>query len=281
MKVHHLNCATMHPAADRFMFGDAPAETRHFVCHCLLVEAEDGLVLVDSGFGTADVREKGARLGRLFCGIARPAFDESETALRQVERLGFRASDVRHIVLTHLDLDHAGGLADFPHAAVHVLAGEHAAATGGGLMERLRYRAVQWAHGPDWRCHEPDGERWFGFERVRAVPGVPPEVLLIPLLGHSRGHCGVAVDAGDGWLLHCGDAYFHRDEMVGEGSCPRGLSLFQRVVQADAAARLHNQARLRELAATGEVRLFSAHDPVELARLRAEAVSSAATPLAR
>jgi glyoxylase-like metal-dependent hydrolase (beta-lactamase superfamily II) len=32
---------------------------------------------------------------------------------RQVERLGYRREDVRHIVLTHLDMDHAGGLRVF------------------------------------------------------------------------------------------------------------------------------------------------------------------------
>jgi glyoxylase-like metal-dependent hydrolase (beta-lactamase superfamily II) len=32
--------------------------------------------------------------------------------------------DVRHIVLTHLDFDPAGGLGDFPHATVHMLADE-------------------------------------------------------------------------------------------------------------------------------------------------------------
>jgi len=39
------------------------------------------------------------------------------------------ASDVRHIVLTHLGFDHAGGLDDFPAATVHLLRQEsdHAA----------------------------------------------------------------------------------------------------------------------------------------------------------
>ncbi len=37
-----------------------------------------------------------------------------------MKRLGYSINDVRHIILTHLDLDHAGGLHDFPNAAVHV-----------------------------------------------------------------------------------------------------------------------------------------------------------------
>ena len=42
--------------------------------------------------------------------------------------LGFSPDDVRHIVLTHLDFDHAGGIEDFPNARVHVLAREREAA---------------------------------------------------------------------------------------------------------------------------------------------------------
>lgn len=49
---------------------------------------------------------------------------EDETAIRQVERLGYTADDVRHIILTHLDIDHSGGLSDFPAAQVHVLQAE-------------------------------------------------------------------------------------------------------------------------------------------------------------
>jgi glyoxylase-like metal-dependent hydrolase (beta-lactamase superfamily II) len=44
--------------------------------------------------------------------------------LEQVKQLGFSPRDVRHIVLTHLDSDHAGGLENFPEAHVHVLEAE-------------------------------------------------------------------------------------------------------------------------------------------------------------
>jgi hypothetical protein len=29
---------------------------------------------------------------------------------------------------------------------------------------------------------------------------------LVPLFGHTRGHCGVAIRNGSGWLFHVGDA---------------------------------------------------------------------------
>ena len=75
--VHHLNCATMRP---RGSLGGrlAPA---HVVAHCLLVERPDGLLLVDTGFGTADVADP-RRLGRPFSPRRGPALDPAETAPR-------------------------------------------------------------------------------------------------------------------------------------------------------------------------------------------------------
>lgn len=172
---------------------------------------------------------------------------------------------------THLDLDHAGGLGDFPGAQVHVYKTElDAALTRSNFRERDRYIPAQWAHGPKWSPREVTGESWFGFDAVRALPGTDEEVLLVPLTGHTRGHCGVAVRTDRGWLLHCGDAYFFRGEMDAEPHCPIGLSLFQSLLQMHGPSRLANQRRLRELkqAHGGEVTLFSAHDPVELSNMR-------------
>ena len=71
-------------------------------------------MLIDTGFGMQDMERPYARLSPLFIHLNRIQFDRRATALRQVERLGFSRRDVRHIVLTHLDFDHAGGLEDFP-----------------------------------------------------------------------------------------------------------------------------------------------------------------------
>ena len=248
--------------------------TGHMVCHCLLIETEDGLVLVDAGLGTADIKEPLHRLGHPIGGILSDRCTEDITALRQIEKLGYRREDVRHIVLTHLDLDHAGGISDFPDAAVHVYRAEHTAAMSPlTISERERYRSVHWAHGPKWQLHDDDGEMFEGLAAVRAI--VEPDVLLIPMTGHSRGHACVAVNSGDGWLVHCGDAYFHHTEMENPKECPWGLSLFQRIVATDNDARVHNQQRLRALHSRGEgrVKVFSAHDPVELDRMLAPADS--------
>lgn len=268
MRIHHLNCGTMAPAGRRLLDGTGRVtEAARLVCHCLLVEAPDRLVLVDTGFGLQDVADPAATLERAFRALVRPRLDAAETAARQVERLGFRREDVRDVVLTHLDVDHAGGLRDFPGARVHVSAAELQAARHPiTVAERRRYRAAQWSHGPRWVEHAATGGRWHGFEAVRDLPGLPPELLLVPLTGHTRGHTGVALDTGDGRLLHAGDAYFHRDQVATPSTCPPGLRAFQFLVQADLTTRLHNVARLAELNRDPGVTVVSAHDPVEFER---------------
>lgn len=270
VRVHHLNCGTMCPYGRRLMAGEGGLfETAEMCCHCLLIETGQGLVLVDSGLGTDDVRQP-TRLGRPFLAAIRPQLRGHETALAQVRGLGFQASDVRHVVLTHLDLDHAGGIADFPDAQVHVFHAEIEAAMAPSLRERMRYVSAQWAHGPQWVRHRVEGESWFGFEAIRAIPGLDPDVLLVPLTGHTRGHCGVAVrPSGQRWMLHCGDAYFFRGEVETPARCPIGLMAFQSLMQINGPQRLNNQRRLRELNAAhgGEIEVFCAHDPVELSRL--------------
>jgi glyoxylase-like metal-dependent hydrolase (beta-lactamase superfamily II) len=269
--IHHLGCGTLCPHGERLITGEGSLlGAARMICHCLLVERSDGLVLIDTGFGLDDMRNT-RQLGLIFNTVLRPQARESETAVEQVRGLGFQPQDVREIVATHLDLDHAGGLPDFPDANVHVLSRELHAALHPSLRERERYVAAHWAHGPKWVEHGAEGDNWFGFQSVRILPGADPEIVLVPLLGHSNGHTGVAVKNGDSWLLHCGDAFFHRSEIDTPPRCPPGLKLFQKITSAQNAVRRSNSERLRELAqrSAGEVELFCSHDPVMLERLQA------------
>ena len=74
------------------------------------------------------------------------------------------------------------------------------------MREKARYQPAQWAHGPQWVHHDEPGDDWFGFPSVTALDD---DMVIVPLLGHTRGHAGVAVRDGSGhWLLHAGDAIF-------------------------------------------------------------------------
>jgi glyoxylase-like metal-dependent hydrolase (beta-lactamase superfamily II) len=275
MRIHHLNCGTDCPFGGALFDGRSKGVTGRLVCHCLLIESDAGLVLVDTGYGLRDVdhphRNPNARITRTMRAMLNIKLREEETAIRQIEHLGFKAADVRHIVLTHLDFDHAGGLEDFPNALVHVMDEEFNAATGPrrGFVPRNRYRPAQLVEVRNWRLYSGQGEGWFGFPAVRGLEGLPPEILMVPLPGHTWGHAGIAIDTGSGWLLHAGDAYFYRHEVRRtKRKCTPGLRVYQNMMEVDRAARLANQQRLRALSLDpgAGVRMVCAHDPVEFER---------------
>jgi glyoxylase-like metal-dependent hydrolase (beta-lactamase superfamily II) len=239
------------------------------VCHCLLVVTDDGLVLVDTGLGTDDLEDP-RRLPRTFRVLTRPAYDRAETAFEQVRALGYDPQDVRHIVVTHMDLDHAGGIGDFPWATVHLHDNERRAALArASLPEKDRYVLAQFDHHEDWQTYSESGEDWFGLKAVRPIAG-SMDIALVPLFGHSRGHSGVAVNTDNGWLLHAGDAYYHHRELdIIAPHCPTGIGLFAKVTQFDAETRRGNVRRLAKLRQRhrGEVSVFCAHDPDEWTEL--------------
>jgi glyoxylase-like metal-dependent hydrolase (beta-lactamase superfamily II) len=269
MRIHHLNTGTMCPIGRRLVNGTGSIFQRaRMVCHCLLAETQDGLALVDTGIGLDDIASP-MRLGRKWVRQCKPRLDPAETAVQQVKALGFSPDDVRHVLLTHLDRDHAGGVPDFPRAKVHVHRTEYdMAVTGRIAPPEGRYITGQWQHGPDWNFYGDDGEDWFGFKGVRALGDRETDVLMIPLPGHTLGHCGIAVRGGRKWVLHAGDAYFFHGELEPRPRMPFVLGLFQRRADMDRKRRLANLQRLRALKAAhgAEVEIVNSHDPVDYDR---------------
>lgn len=274
-RIHHLNCGSLRkipPLGEPSAAGVAPRELAA-VCHCLLIETEsDGLVLVDTGLGTADRDHPDRSLGADWVAYAQPALDPRESALSQVVRLGYAPQDVRHIVLTHLHRDHTGGLPDFPHATVHVHPDEYRAVTDTSAPHHRdsldRFMPEHRAHGPRLTPATVDGRtEWFGFPRVARPQGLACELLLVPLPGHSAGHAGVAVRGGDGrWLLHAGDAYMYHGEIEQTPPLPHPvLEPVQQGAETDVTARVTTRDRLRALRRdhADEITVFSAHDPWE------------------
>ena len=224
-----------------------PLGCGEMVCHVLLVETGNGLVLIDTGFGPKDCDEPASRVGPSRY-LIRPVLNREEAAVHQVERLGFRRDDVRHIVITHFDGDHIGGICDFPEAQIHITGAEALGALRAPSRgEQFRFRPVLWAHGPKIVEHTPDGEKWRGFAAAKQLDEISPGIALISLPGHTRGHACVAVDAGHRWVLHCGDAFFHHGTVDGTASMPRALAAFESVTAFDRKMMRDNHARLVEL----------------------------------
>jgi glyoxylase-like metal-dependent hydrolase (beta-lactamase superfamily II) len=242
MTIDHLNCGLLHAPPN-------PVAS----CHCLLISHRDGLILIDTGIGLHDIANPVERIGQAAIDAAGYQFHEKLTAAYQIEMFGYRRAQVHNIVLTHADQDHVGGLADFPNARVH-LAKEEFDRLGCG-----RYSSAQFAHQPKWVPHGASSERWFGLESRTVNIAEDVDLRLIPLFGHTLGHCGVAVRQDDRWLLHVGDAYYLRAELETDDHPVTSLATLR---ADDNDCRRASLAELRRLHRdhAHEVVMFGYHD---------------------
>jgi glyoxylase-like metal-dependent hydrolase (beta-lactamase superfamily II) len=273
MKRYHLNCGTLYPPFGACLFGvGTPLRREPIVTHCILLESEDGLLLVDTGIGYADLETPDLFTWlMLLIGGSKRNFEQ--TAISQIRALGFKQDDVHHIALTHFHYDHASGLPDFPNAQVHIYKVElDALLQPTDLNERLVYRSRHWSHRPHWVPHQCQGDHWFGFDRTPYIDLGSLKFCFIPLPGHTRGHAGVALCSENEWLLHCGDAYtFHAEvDPINPREAPYSRTL-RPIINLNYAFRNigKHSKRLRELVArhSNEVTLTNSHDPVEFNKL--------------
>ncbi len=263
--IHHLNCASFCPLCEKLNTGQGSWFKRASFCtHCLLVEDTNGLVLIDTGLGSQDIANP-ERLGLAFRLAMQPTLNSNEIALAQVKRLGYHAKDIQHIGLTHLDLDHAGGLHDFAHANVHVQQQElNVALKPRTLAEKSRYRPYQFKHQPRWQAHQSSEADigWFGFKGAYLLPNLQTEILMIPLAGHTRGHMGFAINTGRKWLLHVGDMVMNSKVLRNEPTPASILPFIENQLADDNTLRLENVARVKALYLnhSAEVDIICSHD---------------------
>jgi glyoxylase-like metal-dependent hydrolase (beta-lactamase superfamily II) len=196
MTIHILNCFTCNVRW--------PSSMKTGMI-CLLVDTDQGLALVDTGLGLDDYIHP-TWFTQFFRIITMMPFDPKEAAINQVKQLCYRPEDVKHFILTHMHFDHCGGLPDFPHAKVHVHRREYEAFADNKILhwDEFAYIPRHIAHQPEFILYDNADTKWYEFNSIR-LP-FEPEMYFVSLHGHSRGHCGVAINTPEGWFFHAGDA---------------------------------------------------------------------------
>lgn len=246
VKLHHLNCVEIRSPGGPRAIG-----------HCLLLESSRKLVLIDTGIGLMDTKYPNKRIGKELVNQVGYLFDERNTAIRQIQRLGLDPEKVTDCVISHLDNDHIGGLADFPKAKVHVGTEELENFNSGNP----RYIKTPLSHDPDIKTYNPKNSNWFGFEARRVEIDLESEILLIPLFGHTSGQCGVAIKLDDTWIFYVADAYYLRAELNDSNHQVSELAE-QRADNND--LRIETLNRIRKLVNDNpDIVVFGYHDPEE------------------
>ncbi len=261
MKIFHLNCGMLNPPGGKLV-NQSPAKA---VCHCLLIDNDCELILIDSGVGLEDIANP-KRLGIMhyFLGLSQ---NFNDTAALQVTKLGYKREDVKHIILTHMDLDHTGGLPDFPNAYVHVYQPEFSSAMNPkSIKEKIRYRKSHFSHSPKWVVHNTISKgAWFGLDCIKSSNNLPYCIFLIPLVGHTKGHCCVAIKNYENWIIHAGDTYYNDRQIDPKPGCTPGFILFQYFAHSNHRKAFKHYQILRDVVNQNrdKINVFCSHDPAE------------------
>jgi glyoxylase-like metal-dependent hydrolase (beta-lactamase superfamily II) len=186
-----------------------PADERNRIAlgmRCLLVEHDDGLVLLDTGAGNKEIPKfhdiygiENASAGAPVDGVRRTALEDGIAAV------GHRIEDVRVVINTHLHFDHAGGntfldaggavRASCPNARYIVQAGEHHWAMHTNERTAASYFPRNWEPIREaGRLDLIEGDR----EIVRGI-----SVLRTP--GHVPHHQSILIDGGGEIACFLGD----------------------------------------------------------------------------
>lgn len=186
-----------------------------------LIRHSKGDVIVDGGNPLAVAHDPQAHWGRL-SKIFEARMTEEQHCVAQLRTLGVAPQSIRHVVQTHLHMDHTGALGHFPEATVLVHtreleAARHARAPIGAGYIHADYDRPELR----WQLIEGDMDL-FGDRTVR----------LIETPGHSAGHMSLLLELGDtGPVLLSADAADNRAQWDGRMP-PRALYSREQAVRS-------------------------------------------------
>lgn len=174
-----------------------------------------GAILIDTGLHPVCTQDVGANMGTAGKLLYHVRMEHDQALRFQLPARGVAPADIRAVIMTHLHIDHASAVIEFPEAKFLVDKREWEAAAAGGARQGYHHR--QFDHAFDWRTVDYDSpgvESFAGFSHTLDVIG-DGSIRLISTPGHTPGHQSVLLRTAHE-ILAAGDAAFTERELRGD-----------------------------------------------------------------
>ena len=221
-----------------------------------VIDHREGVMVVDTGQG-AHLLETGTSLHPYVRWEVEFRIEREEEIGPQLRALGIGPRDVKRVVLTHLHMDHDGGLAHFPHSEILAAPGELRRASG--WVGRMRgYLPNRW---PSWFDPVPLDLAAVPFGPFAASRRLTEagDIVAVATPGHTPDHLSILVqDQDDATLFLAGDASY--DERLMLAGKVDGVSPDERISTATLDA-------IRSFTRARPTIYLPTHDPQSAVRL--------------
>ncbi len=225
-------------AASRVRRGGSETEEIPIPMPIFAIDTDDGWVVYDTGCDP----EVAVDPERVWGGLAKAFRIEMGPEDHQVARLatiGIAPPDIRHVIVSHLHMDHAGGIRLFPESKIW-----------------LQKAELRWAMYPDrigagGFIRTDYDHPSIDYELVEGDAQIVEGVHVVLTDGHTPGHQSLVVDLPAGRYVLTGDcAYEHRQV---ERCVPPPVA-------SDEVAAARSLARIRAFKTRDNARLIVSHD---------------------
>jgi glyoxylase-like metal-dependent hydrolase (beta-lactamase superfamily II) len=181
-----------------------------------------GALLVDTGLHPSVATSAEANLGRMAARFGQPSLEAGRDAPAQLRERGLDPNELPVVVMTHLHLDHASAIAEFPNSAIVVSEPEWHAATAGSSPLLNGYRRAHYDYAFDFRTVDFDRggiDSYATFGRTFDLFG-DGSVRLAYTPGHSAGHMSVIARLEKRDFVIGGDATYTAGQLEGRAPLP-------------------------------------------------------------
>ena len=175
-----------------------------------------GAILIDTGLHPSCVNGVTENMGTINRFIYHARMTPDQALREALPARGIEPVQVRIVIMTHLHVDHASAISEFPQATFIVDQREWEAAAHGGVRDG--YHAAQFDHAFDWRGVDFESDpvsSFAGFAQCHDLLG-DGSIRLAATPGHTRGHLSVVLRTGSREILVMGDAAYTLRELAGE-----------------------------------------------------------------
>jgi glyoxylase-like metal-dependent hydrolase (beta-lactamase superfamily II) len=174
-----------------------------------------GAILVDTGLHPSVATDPRHNMGRRGAGYF--SLEPGSDVPSQLRRKGLDAGEIEYVLLTHLHLDHASAISEFPESTFVLSAQEWEAANSARIPLLAGYRPAHWNHAFDYATvdFESDLVSSYGpLGRTFDLFG-DGSIRLAFTPGHTHGHMSVILRLPRRDFVICSDVSYTWRQLAG------------------------------------------------------------------